>query len=76
MVNPKEILNKLLWDKKFNIELAEIWYIHRGAPNNTTVISGKDIVKLGRSFMDTTTAIIPYHRIFKIIYNQKIIFER
>jgi hypothetical protein len=26
--------------------------------------------------MKTTTAMIPYHRIFKIIYKEKIIFKR
>jgi len=76
MTNPKEILNQLKWDKVFNIELAEIWYVHRGAPKDTMIISGKDIVKLEKSFMKTTSAMIPYHRIFKIIYNHKIIFKR
>jgi len=76
MTNPKEILNKLKWKQEFNIELAEIWYIHRGAPKDTRIISGKDIVKLEKSFMKTTNAVIPYHRIIKIIYNQDIIFQR
>jgi len=76
MPNPKEVLNKLKWDKEFNIDLAEIWLIHRGAPKDTMIISGKDIVKLGNSFITTTSAMIPYHRIFKIIYNQKVIFKR
>jgi uncharacterized protein (UPF0248 family) len=76
MTNPKEILNKLKWDQEFNIELAEIWYKHRGAPRDTMIISGKDVLKLEKSFMKTTNAMIPYHRIFKIIYNNKIIFKR
>ena len=76
MVNPKEILNKLKWDKDYKIELAEIWYVHRGAQNDTKIVSGKDIIKLGRSFMHTIDAAIPYHRIFKIVYNKKIIFKR
>jgi uncharacterized protein (UPF0248 family) len=76
MTNPKEILNKLKWNKEYNIDSAEIWYIHRGAPKDTMIISGKEIVKLDRSFMETTSATIPYHRIFKIVYNQKVIFRR
>ena len=76
MTNPREILNKLKWDKKSNLDIVEIWYVHRGAPKNTMIISGRDIVKLEKSFMKTTNAMIPYHRIFKIIYNQKIIFQR
>jgi uncharacterized protein (UPF0248 family) len=76
MTNPKEILNKLKWNQEFNIDLAEIWYIHRGAPKDTIIISGREIIKLDKSFMETTNAMIPYHRIFKIVYNQKVIFQR
>ena len=76
MTNPRDILNELKWKQDCDLEQAEIWYIHRGAPNDTKIISGKDIVKLEKSFMQTTTAMIPYHRIFKIIYEEKIIFKR
>ncbi|MGF3554345.1 MAG: DUF504 domain-containing protein [Thermoplasmatota archaeon] len=76
MTNPKEILNKLKWDQKYSLELAEIWYKHRGAPKDTKIIFGKDIIKLEKSFFETREAMIPYHRIFKIIYDNKIIFER
>ena len=76
MTNPRDILNELKWKQDCNLEQAEIWYINRGAPNDTKIISGKDIVKLEKSFMQTTTAMIPYHRIFKIIYEEKIIFKR
>ena len=76
MTNPREILNKLKWKKDYNFNEAEIWYVHRGAPNDTKIIYGKDIIKLDRSFMETTSAMIPYHRIFKIIYENKIIFNR
>ena len=76
MVNPRDILNELKWKQNCDLNQAEIWYIHRGAPNDTKIISGKDIINLERSFMKTTTAKIPYHRIFKIIYEEKIIFKR
>ena len=76
MTNPRDILNELKWKQGCNINQAEIWYIHRGAPNDTKIIVGKDIVKLEKSFMQTTTAMIPYHRIFKIIYEKKVIFKR
>ena len=74
--SPNTILNKLKWKQDYDLKQAEIWYIHRGAPNDTKIISGKEIIKLEKSFMQTTTAMIPYHRIFKIIYEEKIIFER
>jgi uncharacterized protein (UPF0248 family) len=74
--NPRDILNELKWKENLNLENAEIWYIHRGAPNNTKIISGKEIVKLEKSFMQTTTATIPYHRIFRINYEGNAIFAR
>ncbi len=74
MPNLREILNEIKWTK--DLEKAEIWYVHRGAPNNTKILYGKDIVTIGKSFIDTSTASIPYHRIFKIVYEEKIVFER
>ena len=76
MTNPRDILNELKWKQDYDLNKAEIWYIHRGAPNDTKIISGGEIVKLEKSFMKTTTAMIPYHRIFKILYDEKIIFRR
>jgi uncharacterized protein (UPF0248 family) len=76
MKNPRIILNELKWKKDCDLDLAEIWYVHRGAPNDTKIISGKEILKLGRSFMETSSAMIPYHRILKIIYKKEIIFKR
>jgi len=76
MTNPRDVLNELKWKKDSDIVLAEICYIHRGAPDNTKIISGKNVVKLEKSFMQTNTAMIPYHRIFKIVYNGKTIFKR
>jgi len=76
MTNPREILNNIKWNPKFDIKDIEIWYIHRGAPNDTKIISGNEIVDLDKSFMHTTSAFIPYHRIFKIIYKNEVIFIR
>jgi uncharacterized protein (UPF0248 family) len=72
----KDILNELKWRSDRNLDNAEIWYIHRGAPNDTMIISGREIVRLDKSFMHTHHAEIPYHRIFKIVYNGEIIFLR
>lgn len=73
---PREILNELKWREDRNLSLAEIWYVHRGAPNDTKIISGSEILDLERSFMVLKEASIPYHRIFKIIYDGKVIFDR
>lgn len=74
-MSPKIILNRLKWDKKFDISKSEIWYIHRGAPNNTRVILGDEVVSLEKSFIQTEKAMIPYHRVFRIIYDNEIIFD-
>jgi uncharacterized protein (UPF0248 family) len=73
---PKEILNELKWRKDRDISKTEIWYIHRGAPNDTMIVTGEMIVNLEHSFMVLTEASIPYHRIFRIIYDGDVIFER
>jgi uncharacterized protein (UPF0248 family) len=73
---PKEILNELKWHQVKDILKAEIWYIHRGAPDDTMIISGKDIINLTHSFMELAESSIPYHRIFKIVYDGKVIFQR
>ena len=70
----RELFNEIKWTKDW--EKAEVWYVHRGAPNDTKIISGKEIVAIGKSFFDTATVSIPYHRVFKIVYEGKIIFER
>ena len=74
--SPRKILNELKWRQGFDLDKAEIWYVHRGAPNDTMIISGKEVLQLDRSFMKTITAMIPYHRVFKIVYENKVIFER
>ena len=74
MPNLRNILNEIKWTK--DLEKAEIWYLHRGAPNNTKILSGRDIVKIGKSFIDTPTTSIPYHRVLKIVYEDEIIFKR
>ena len=72
--SPRNILNEIKWTK--DLKKVEIWYIHRGALNDTKIISGRDIVDIGKSFFDTNNASIPYHRIIKIIYEKEILFSR
>jgi uncharacterized protein (UPF0248 family) len=75
-MTPREVLNKLKWTEGLNLENAEIWYVHRGAPDDTKIISGGEITDLGRGFFETCEATIPYHRIFKIVCSGEVIFER
>ncbi len=75
-MTPRDVLNKLKWTEGLDLNTAEVWYVHRGAPNDTKIISGAEITNLGRGFFDTKEATIPYHRIFKIVYDDEVIFER
>ena len=76
MINPRIILNKLKWQKDFDFKKIKVIYIHRGAENDRKIISGENIVDIQRSFMKTDTSMIPFHRITKIIYKNKIFFQR
>lgn len=66
MIFPREIINEFKWRGDRNLKNLRIIYEHRGAPDNTRVISGTDIVNIGRSFLETVTSMIPYHRIKRI----------
>jgi len=74
MPHVRDILNEIKWTK--DLEKVKIWYIHRGALNNTKIISGIEITGIGRSFLETSTITIPYHRIIKILYGEKTVFDR
>jgi len=76
MVNPRDVLNELKWHHRKDLDESEIWYIHRGAPEDTKIINGDEIKKIGRSFMYTEYGMIPFHRILKIVHRGKIVFER
>ena len=68
------LLNEIKWTKDFS--RVEIWYRHRGAPNDTMVITGSEIISIDRSFLETTSASIPFHRILKIRYDGEVLFDR
>jgi uncharacterized protein len=72
----RDILNELKWRKKYVFDDVQIYYIHRGAPNNTKMITGSEIISIGKTFLQTVEALIPHHRIFRIIYQKKLLFDR
>jgi len=75
VVFPREILNGLRWRPGESLEDALITYVHRGAPGDERTISGAGIVELERSFFVTGEAKIPYHRIKRIAYRGKVVFQ-
>ena len=74
--NPKLILNEIKWTDKFDLNKIIIYYLHRGAPNNIKILNGNEIVIIGKSFIETNSSHIPFHRILKIKYGDKILFDR
>ena len=72
----RDILNEIKWRKGYDLSKVEIWYIHRGAPNNTRILRGDEIKSIGKTFIETDDAMIPHHRVFKIVYNGRNLFDR
>jgi hypothetical protein len=68
----REVLNKIFWDKRLNVEDYVLTFIHRGVEGDKKTISCKSIIKVGRSwFIYRSTknmgeVFIPYHRVLEI----------
>ena len=76
MVYPREILNRLKWTKGESLDVATIWYVHRGVPGDLMEIRGSVIKSLDKDFFETEDAMIPYHRIVRIDYKGMQLFLR
>jgi uncharacterized protein (UPF0248 family) len=76
MPSAHEVLNELKWREDRDLNITEIWYIHRGAPNDSMIIKGSEIIELQHSFMKLAGAMIPYHRILKIVYEGQVIWRK
>ncbi len=74
MTDVRIILNKIKWTG--DLHKVTVWYRHWGAPQNIRSLHGKDISTIGRSFLETKSAMIPYHRVLKIEYTTHVLFER
>ena len=72
----RDILNEIKWRNKYQLDQVELWYVHRGAPDDFKIISGENIVSIDKTFIETRDAMIPHHRIFKIRHKGKILFDR
>ncbi|MCD6108050.1 MAG: DUF504 domain-containing protein [Thermoplasmata archaeon] len=73
----RDILNELKWRDKYDFKKVTIFYLHRGAPGDFKELKGSEIAKIGHSFITTKDdTMIPYHRVLKIVYDDKTLFER
>jgi len=82
---PREVLNELKWRADRDLATVEVWYVHRGVANDTRIVRGSDVVALHASFMEVRaprergmggTAMIPYHRVFRIVEAGEPLWER
>ncbi len=75
---PRDILNEIKW--RFELGKCKVYYIHRGAPGDMKIVEGNAIKNIERAFLilegGEHDVYIPYHRIFRIEFNNHIIFER
>lgn len=75
-MTPKQAIDKLRWDPKYNLKDAEIWFWDRMSPTGERGIKGSDIVEVESGFLVLRNARIPLYKIFKIVYRGEVIFER
>ncbi len=75
---PRLLLNEIKW--RFDLARCRVYYVHRGAPGNMKIVEGKEIRDIERGFLtlkgDAQDVHIPYHRIFRIDFDDHILFER
>ncbi|HII41080.1 MAG TPA: DUF504 domain-containing protein [Thermoplasmata archaeon] len=72
----RETLNELKWRRGLDLSRAEIWIADRTRPGGGRVLSGAEIVSLGHRYFTTARATIPFYKILKITYGEKVLFER
>jgi uncharacterized protein (UPF0248 family) len=69
-LGPREIFNKIFWDKREKPENYFVTFIHRGAPQDRKTIPCTSIVKVERSWfiysVEGEETLIPFHRILEI----------
>ncbi|WP_414470218.1 DUF504 domain-containing protein [Methanobacterium sp. ACI-7] len=73
----KNILDMVLWHPEMDFSKCSVTYIHRGAPGNLKNIQCNRITNTERGFLvldDGTN--IPCHRIIKIKYDDKILWNK
>ncbi|VVB91404.1 Uncharacterised protein [uncultured archaeon] len=76
--HPRFLLNEIKW--RFDLGRCRVYYIHRGAPGNIKAVDGSAIRTIDRAFLILEgvphEVYIPYHRIVRIEFDDRIVFER
>ncbi|ADD08998.1 DUF504 domain-containing protein [Candidatus Aciduliprofundum boonei] len=72
----RKILNEYKWRQDRDFNLIEVHYIDRLSPRGYAILKGEDIEDMGDRFIFTKNGMIPYHRVIRILYDGKIIYEK
>ncbi len=72
----KKTLNEYKWRPDTDFSLIEVEYIDRLSPKGIAVLHGSEIKDMGDKFIFTVDGMIPYHRVIRILYDGKVIWER
>ncbi len=74
-MDKRSLLNELKWHEGYDFDKVRIWYTSRGSENDTAFVTGSEVEELEKHFFKTKDGMIPYHRITKIEYGGKVVFE-
>lgn len=80
-MNPRDVLNKIRWEEgEAALAELEIWYLHRGAPDDTMVVAGRDVKAIERSYLvlrgELGETRIPFHRVLRIVRGEHVVWQR
>lgn len=80
MRKSREILLRLLHDPEYRFADVEICYVNRGAPRDMSCIWGGRVIRLYPFYIEIEsengTTAIPYHRLIRICYQGRNVWER
>ncbi len=72
----KKTLNEYKWRPDTDFSKIEVYYVDRLNPRGYAILNGDDIEDMGDKFIFTKDGMIPYHRVIKILYDGKVVWER
>jgi len=75
MPSVRDILNEFKWKNK-ELSKLTICFVHRGAPGDIKCVSGDEIVSVDRAYFSLKKAMIPYHRVVSVSFEEEILFDR
>ena len=75
MKKARDVLNELKWRAGRDFAKAVI-HVRGRAVEDVKPIRGEEVTELGRRYLSTATATIPYYKVVRIVYDGETVFER